>query len=127
MILRPPTYADVDWITEAYRDWPKGRPNVDNLLRRWIERGDPVCLIGAEDTTNFPIALVTYRQQFFGVWIHNLVVHPMYRKQGHSKTMLNLLKDKLVSEGAMVASFKPLPGAYEWKYANNTFYWDMDI
>ena len=127
MRLRPPEYSDYGWMVEAYKDWPKGittAHDVAKLLRRWIERGDPVCLVAE---LNEPVGLMTYRQQFFGVWIHNLLVRPEYRYQGHSKTMLNLLKAKLVADGAMVAGFKPLDGPYKGRYPDDRFTWNMEI
>lgn len=131
MILRKPDMRDVSFIWECYQDWPVTATNppisVDRVIswvERWMNRDDEVCLIG---DTDVPVGLIMYIPFWFGAEIRNLVVHPNHRNQGHSKTIRQLLKDKLISEGIVVAKFKTLPGPIQGKYPDDQFTWDMEV
>lgn len=128
VILRPVAYSDRQFIVDAYADWPNdylGHEKVHKLIRRWIERGDKKCLV-AEDN-KISVGFIVYEVQFFGAWIHNLVIHPLFRGKDYGLTIGRLLKDKLVSEGVMVAGFKPLPGMFQDKFKDNLITWDTEL
>jgi hypothetical protein len=131
VILRPAEYSDRQWITAAYADWPNPKDfiseeRVHRLLRRWIERGDVVCRVAMVD--DVPVGLITYRCEFFGAWIYNVLIVPGERQRGYFKEMARLVRDDLVSNGVMIAGFKPLPGTViDRRYPDDQFRWDMDV
>lgn len=115
MILREPTYKDCEFIADCYYDWPDSQRGrvfpVD--VRDWIKSyrktsNHEFGLIG--ETGGYPVGFVLYGQNFFAAKVYEIVVHQSYRGLGHGSAMWRALKEKMVSEGVVVASFEAIPG-----------------
>lgn len=115
MILREPKFSDCEFVAECYQDWPESERGrvfpVD--VRDWIKRFRKTStieqgLIGEVDGE--PVGFVMFGQKFFGAKIYEIVVHPEHRGKKYASAMWRALKDKLVSEGVVVAEFDALPG-----------------
>jgi len=124
MILRTPNYNDCEFISECYENWvetDKGRVfpvDVRNWIKHWrktsnIEQG----LIGELDGS--PVGVVIFSKAESTSTIYEIVVKRL--GVGHGKGMWLALRDRLVSEGVVVADFEALPGVIADKTLRGDF------
>ena len=126
MILREPelTKADCSFIADCYEDWPPSDrgPVWPQDVRKWIKRfprTNEKGLIGMAD--GLPVSFVLFSQAFFVAKIHELVVHPNSRQEGHGRSTWKALRERLVGSGVVVAGFDAIPGPIAEKTLRGDF------
>ena len=126
MILREPrlTREDCRFIAECYVDWPESKgPVYEQEVKLWIKRyrtrDGEKGLVG--EVGGLPVGFLLYASSFYVAVIYELVVHPDLRSMGHGRSMWRELKDKLTSEGVVVAEFEAIPGIVADKTTNGPF------
>ena len=119
MILRDPknTKSECQFIADLYDDWPDSKrgPVYPEDVRMWIKRFEArdgeKGLVGELDGE--PIGYILYEVTHDGplAQVYELLVRKDLWGQGHGSAMVQVLTDKLISEGVLAAEFDALPGA----------------
>ena len=118
--MRPVQNSDAVWLIKAYSDWheinPDHLPVTQHDVNKWVLRwqktsNDEWAFVNDEST-----ALISYRQNMFACMVDNLVVHPDHRGQGKASKLIKELTQYLFENGALVATFKTLPGPIRERY-----------
>ena len=126
MILRNPSFEDIDFIVDCYSDWintsrgPIYPSDVRNWIIRYKHRDDEDGIIAEEDGQKVGFMLISYKDGKTAE-VYELVVHRDLRGLGYGTKMWQHLKEHLAMEGFEAAEFDALPGTITDKIERGDF------
>jgi len=119
MILRDPknTKTECQFIADLYDEWPDSNrgpiypEDVKVWIKRFQTRDGEKGLVGElnGESIGYILYEVTHGGQL--AQVYELLVRKDLQNQGHGSAMVQVLTDKLISEGVLAAEFDALPGA----------------